>query len=716
MKEDQYSTKSFICLYFLTISVLQGWTNPAHANNTKQTFEGKQYALLIGIDDYSNSPFKSLLGAKNDITLIKTILINRFQFKDANITVLTDKEATHTAIRNQFQKLAQTVKFGDQVYIHYSGHGSSACDLNDDEKIGAGLDSTWTPYGARTHDQAQPMARDCIELRQMAAKAKLAPLTDDLDHYDILDDEINMWLDAIGRRTPFLIFVSDSCHSGTIVRGSRKPLTRGVPTDLRLHPVGLQPFTPQPLKGLRLSACRDDESAGEHQAGHQTYGMFTWFWAQSLTQASPGATWAELLRQTRARLYYHGARQHPQMEGDAQLTVFKGRFARHPPTIAVKYVTYDGQTAHLDAGELVGVTRGSLYRQYNFSGQERGGATITITAVTPFQSQGVVKGAFNAGQLVTLDRYAAPSDPLRICMTTLSEKDQPLANRIKAKIQALSAFKVMRETRDCDWRLSIFRPKTDANPTGEASPHCRILSTHHPSHPWGSTIALQDQGAGIAKLISSLYQLARVKRLTTLTSPPHQPDPIGFQISIWRHAHESESEKTMHASGRVWKREKQLQIGLLTETEISTERLLTFEVENKGRLPYFIYLVNVTGQAEIKPFYPLRHQNREHGKFSPGDTRAIQSVALLLDQPGREYVRMIASREPIDIYLLQQPPYRMRSSAGGLNSLENFLTIASGWRSAASDDDRVNADWCTLQGVFAVKPETKPKKQTTTFK
>jgi len=109
----------------------------------------------------NSTPFKSLLSAKNDIVLIKALLINRFQFKDAYISILTDQRATHNGIRDLFWKLALIVKFGDMVYTHYSKYGSSACDLNGDEKNGREKDSTWTPYSARVSIGKELSARIC---------------------------------------------------------------------------------------------------------------------------------------------------------------------------------------------------------------------------------------------------------------------------------------------------------------------------------------------------------------------------------------------------------------------------------------------------------------------------------------------------------------------------------------------------------------------------
>ncbi|WP_141698961.1 caspase family protein [Candidatus Marithrix sp. Canyon 246] len=90
-----------------------------------------KHALLIAIEDYSQTPFNSLKGPINDIFII-----------------LSNKQATHTGIENGFKKLIQRVQANDFVYIYYSGHGSQTLDLNGDEL--SGKDQTWVSYAARS--------------------------------------------------------------------------------------------------------------------------------------------------------------------------------------------------------------------------------------------------------------------------------------------------------------------------------------------------------------------------------------------------------------------------------------------------------------------------------------------------------------------------------------------------------------------------------------
>lgn len=150
-----------------------------------------KHGLFIGIDNYRNVP--TLRGSINDVKLIQGVLRQRFGFQKQDFITLLDEQATHTGIENAFKTLISRVKNDDLVYIHYSGHGSYTADLNGDER--SGEDQTWVSYGTRGGNIGEK------------------------DDYDVLDDEINSWLGAIYAKTHNVVFVSDSCHSGSVARG-----------------------------------------------------------------------------------------------------------------------------------------------------------------------------------------------------------------------------------------------------------------------------------------------------------------------------------------------------------------------------------------------------------------------------------------------------------------------------------------------------------------
>ena len=291
-----------------------------------------KYALLIGISDYRLSGLMSLEGSGNDVQLIKHVLLDKFQLEEENITILRDKNATHTGIEKAFSRLAEKIKSGDFVYIHYSGHGSRVPDRDGDEYPGE-VDQTWVPYGARS--------------TMMKGK----------DRFDIPDDEIYLWLIPIFEKTEHVVFVSDSCYSATVTRGDLL-IPRTVPPDrhgfsfLSIPGKSLeekQLFSSSlsllsltiPLEGvnavhfltkisgdkgfhggIRIGAVQDSGIACEGVFNGKTYGLFSWYWAHALLQAQPGDTWGDVFKRTSKKVTRHFEGQHPQFHGNRDKPLF----------------------------------------------------------------------------------------------------------------------------------------------------------------------------------------------------------------------------------------------------------------------------------------------------------------------------------------------------------------------------------------------------------
>jgi len=328
-----------------------------------------KHALLIAIEDYSQTPFSSLKGPINDLTITKYVLTQRFDFENKDFIILVNKQATHTGIENGFQKLIQRVKPNDFVYIYYSGHGSQTLDLNGDEL--SGKDQTWVSYGARSSNKQHK------------------------DNYDVLDDEIKAWLAALYAKTNKVVFVSDSCHSATVSRN--KTVFRTIPADKRPHMLGKNKYPKlQTHMGIRVGAAREYESAIElPMKNNQYYGVFTWYWVKNLQQAQANDTWNNILKRTAAQITSkHHIEQYPQIEGESHQQILGDSFKSLPAT-AVVHKAYKNWVG-IQAGSLTGVSKGSVYRLYNAKSR------LTISQVTPFASYGIPKpkGSFKVGDLV----------------------------------------------------------------------------------------------------------------------------------------------------------------------------------------------------------------------------------------------------------------------------------------------------------------------------
>jgi len=109
------------------------------------------WALLIGIDEYLH--VTNLRGCVNDVEAMRVFLTDQLGVPEDHIRILANQEATRANILQAFQELLidnPAIQRGDQVLLHYSGHGSRMPDPLGVEPDG--LNETVVPHDSRSPD------------------------------------------------------------------------------------------------------------------------------------------------------------------------------------------------------------------------------------------------------------------------------------------------------------------------------------------------------------------------------------------------------------------------------------------------------------------------------------------------------------------------------------------------------------------------------------
>ncbi len=664
-----------------------------------------KHALLIGIQDYRSSGMSALKGSINDITLMEGILRERFGFQNDDFIILLDAQATHTGIENAFTALNQRVKSDDFVYIHYSGHGSQTQDMNGDERR-SGKDQTWVSYGARTHKTSQ-----------------------DINNYDVLDDEINAWLAALYTKTHHVVFVSDSCHSATVARGAAVT-SRAVKTDNRLHPLGKIAYTQiDKYQGIRVGAARDNESAIEIRPREdgKIYGLFTWYWAKALQQAQAGETWHDVFKRTYTPITAWRRRaQSPQMEGDRRRQVLGGDFTPLAPTVLVSDAYY--KYIDIQAGYTAGVTVGSVYRLYNPQHPNpQDLPRFTITGVKAFMSYGKASqvGLFKKGDLVIEESHAYPFDPIKVYLSAdyPKGKDKRLLQYIQSAFrprpdgrQALPGYMLTDDPYNTDLRLHLLRPKRqngefirtsvdDALPKSfpQQPPALWILTPEQRLLDQNLQIQFDNQHKGVKLLQENLNKLARVRELKMLQNPRGKTLPIAVQTTVLSPVKFClKGAECMHLPyGLGWHRKTgSYNLPAIEARTLSQNDILTFTLHNESEQDYYCYLINIGVDGAISVIFPHPDERREYARVNAGEKRELTNTVLMIDKSGEETLKVIASVYPIDVSLLEQSKFKRRGMKG-LNPLERLLVNAVyGIRGNSS---KRNDDWATGQVIFEVE-------------
>jgi hypothetical protein len=237
-------------------------------------------ALLIGINYVGTQ--NELRGCINDINNVAAYLQTARSYPAGSLIVLSDaapRKPTRANILAAFKELLQGVRAGDELWFHYSGHGSLQRDSNGDEE--SGLDSCICPLD---YDRAGLIADDVVR-SELAARV------------------------PAGAR---LYMVLDMCHSGTgcdlrhKFDDSSYWINTAVPFPstydpsawaLRQTSYEFKRYAKTAGEVFCISGCQDTQTSADAYLGGQAAGALTHSLLQSL-KANPGADykWKHLLK------------------------------------------------------------------------------------------------------------------------------------------------------------------------------------------------------------------------------------------------------------------------------------------------------------------------------------------------------------------------------------------------------------------------------------
>ncbi|NUB46289.1 caspase family protein [Fertoebacter nigrum] len=356
-------------------------------------------ALLVGVGDYTYLD-ADLRGPANDVALMAEVLIAR-GVAAQGITVLASGEVPDlpagvtyglphgTAIREAMLALLFASGPGDTVVFHFSGHGSQTPDISGDEP--GGFDEILLPMDARGWNGGTGMVEGAL-----------------------LDDDLQVWAQAVLDRGARLVGVIDACHSATGFRAAGgagvarvlEPGALGIPDDV---PVVVGADTP-PLRGdfVFLYSSQSDQRSFEYPVGGDDgpwYGAFSLALAQVLRDA-PEASWAQVLAATSAGMTRGAVRQDPDGEGPLLDSVVFGS-----GTADRRYPLLQGR---LKAGLLQGLTAGSMVAVYPLAA---GGEPVAHARLAALTADGArLEGANLPPQGWAEVVEPAPPPPLRLAV------------------------------------------------------------------------------------------------------------------------------------------------------------------------------------------------------------------------------------------------------------------------------------------------------------
>ena len=432
------------------------------------------YLLLIGADGYfpnrtsSGGSYPSLRGCVADVTRVEALLTARLRGYRLDPTLLISPAGargeptgdparwpTAANVRRALADVAERARPGDQVYIHYSGHGGRVATTAKQLKGNYGLDEALVPIDIGVPDgPGEPYTR--------------------AERY-VRDVELALYLDQLARkregdRRVAVTLVFDSCHSGGVTRGAmvaRRSAVGGRPSPddpagaIDRHEAAADPAvehmvaayqrlrgaTPRaavgtswlpPAEGyVLLAACRDVESALESSRdGRPVSGVLTSALLEALDALSGQPSWQAVYDRVRAKVYAQFPSQTPQLLGDLDRLVLGGNLAPIEHTLIVTRIDHARGAVAINGGLALTITEGTRFAIYapgtrDFSRADQRVATATTVEVDAIEARAVVDDPAVLARIEPGAPALVDALPLRRSVELVRRDDLPAAIAVR---------------------------------------------------------------------------------------------------------------------------------------------------------------------------------------------------------------------------------------------------------------------------------------------
>ncbi|HEX7312948.1 MAG TPA: caspase family protein [Pyrinomonadaceae bacterium] len=340
------------------------------------------YCLLVGIDCYMPNElpgglsYRNLAGCVRDVSRMEKFLRDTLGVPDDRIFKLTATDAggdeptepreqwpTYTNIVRAFQRLGEVARPGDQVYIHYSGHGGRSKTIVPHVKGANGKDESLVP----------------------------TDIGGDEGRY-LRDVEIARLLKDLADKELVVTVVFDSCHSGGAtrgfgvrVRGVEVEDDRPAPQDSLVAPLEELAETwrevtagetrnvslgsgslPEPQGYVLLAACSPSELAHESvfEGEEESNGALTHWLLDSIETLGLNISYKQVHDRIVAKVHGDFERQTPQLQGEGDRVLFGSGRVRPEYAVTVMKVDAERKRVLLATGQAQGMRGGAQFAVY----------------------------------------------------------------------------------------------------------------------------------------------------------------------------------------------------------------------------------------------------------------------------------------------------------------------------------------------------------------
>jgi len=613
-----------------------------------------KWALIIAIGDYPESGDWSKINAKNDVPLVKQILMNQ-GFSEEYILVIENENATKQGIIDAFNShLLANVKEGDIVYVHFSSHGQQMFDASGDEVDG--YDEAIVAYDANLYYEPG--------------------IYEGENH--LKDDELGELLTQIRIRLGSegsLLSVVDACHSGTATRG----LARARGTKTLMEPFEYEPQTKFDLSNtskeqsfIGIGAVENEEQlspmvvisgASADQLNYETQdangnwvGSLSHAFSKVLSETETKISYRELFDQIKIEMSKTAPNQNPQIEGDIDREVFGGNIIKQEPYfIPVEW--YKNNTEFLiNAGSLHGFTDSSTVQIFSFDVQDfenaspLGTGTVIYSKVMESEVRiNNITSDFDKEKIkVVLESQSYKGLELKVQLNISVPQNQLTV--IKQKLEEASAIALVESDAD------LVVEDTMANSRGSKFD---IVTAQDNIIYSGEFTNEAESVADL--LIEKIQGFAKVNflRKMDLKSPAYKVEMelVPFNYELRRN--KVTNIEYLDVKNMI------NEAGIL---EMEEKVGFKIKVNNKGSKRAYFTIANFTPDGKASLVVPYQGSQVQDFTIEPGQSKEIEYLYVIQQPFGNESLKLFATEQPLDLSPVLDPISRGSRSGVSVSS------------------------------------------------
>ena len=645
--------------------------------------------LLVGCTQYPNLLRSFWLeGPRNDVALVRRLLVERFGVPGENVRVLADGiegavgRPFRAEILRELDRLADTAAADDYVVIFLAGHGSRQPDDDPDNPADPepdGYDEVFCPADVK---------------RLESPRGNAIPNA-------ITDDEIRAQLGRIAESGASVWIIVDACHSGTVMRGNGEEVDREIPVEELLPGVVEGDVTSEgdsPIFAARELVTSEGDSpifaarklgqsprvvatyaAQPHEptvekalprngAERKAHGLFTYTLAKVLSEAEAPLSYRELVRRSHAQYVEWGRTgPTPLVEGPDRDRVVLG-LASWPERPPIRLARGADGRLRIDAGALGGITLGTILAAHppeaarGLASAPLGHVRTTRVRATDSDAvpcafddlparDGLPGGAvcevvrLSYGELaLTVAVDGTPAEaPAGSPPESLAEAKRLAAELGSPGPERSPLVRFVQDPGEADWLL---RPRADGVWLIPAEG-----SAHAPGPGAGNIFGPVPGGAeGVAWLREHLVQIARTRNLLAIASASANrrlrgPSGSGVDVSVEMLRREGDAGRFVPLTWGPG--------GLA----VRDGEVIRFRVENRGLAAADVTLLFVDSAYGILPVFPPAGTHA-YNRLEPKETFETEPWEVTATTLGLEHVVLIAlkgSGPTVDFGWLAQP-------------------------------------------------------------